>query len=210
VPGVVAVPRERHPDRLGRDELQAYQQKALREWCQSDWLAAHDPRAYQAVEAQDADRVRIDLGGGIGESEQAPGHVVLGDTAGDVMLAARTGEHRRPDILWSIASGRLPFEDQTVDDVHLPVRVLRRLPEPAYRNLPAELARTLVVGGTVETDGEVPASFRHALDAAGFTAEGDRWTLVTQTTRLEEAAPLLRDDKVLGETRLQTLRVPHA
>lgn len=206
------MPRERHPDRLGRDELEAYQRKALREWCQSDWLATHDPRAYQAVEAQDPDLVRIDLGGGVGDAEQEPGYVVVGDRIGGIDLTERTGEHRRPDIFWSLGSGRLPFEDQTVDAVHLPVRVLRHLPDPAYRNLPAELARTLVIGGTVDlADGDAPAGFRHALEESGFALdEQQRWALVKQTTRLEDAAPLLIDEKAMGETLLPSLRVPHA
>jgi hypothetical protein len=200
------MPRERRSDRLAGDELEAMQRKALREWCESDWLATHAPRAYQAVEAQDPGEIRVDLGGGVGESEQEPGYIVVG-AAG--YLPDRTGERRQPDIFWNLGDGRLPFEDQTVDRYCLPARVLRHLPDPAYRALPKELARTLAVGGTLKVDGGSPGGFVRSLEDAGFARDEDgTFTLTAQTTPLEQEAPLMIDDRIMGLPRIPTVRQP--
>lgn len=202
------MPRERRSDRLGADELQAMQRKALREWCESDWLAEHNPRAYQQVEEQDPNEIRVDLGGGVGDSEQEPGYIVLG--AGTEPLPERTGERRHPDIMWSLGSGILPFEDRTVDRFCIPARVLRHVQDPAYKALPKELARTLTVGGTVKIDGGPPGSFVRFLEDAGFARDDSGvFTLTAQTTPMEEEAPLMIDDRVMGSPMIRTPRQPY-
>lgn len=187
------MPRERRPDRLGRDELLALQQKVLREWHESDWLAEHDPRAWEHVSEMHPDAVHVELGGGMGESEQEPGYIVVGEPAGPAgsEMAARTGERRSIDIPWDL-NRPLPFENQSVDRYCLRYRTLRGLGEFAYRRLAAEMARTLVIGGTVDPRGlTVPG-----MTAAGFEPDedGETFILTTQATPIEDAAPLLVAD----------------
>jgi len=103
-----------HPrqDRLSHEELLLLQRKALREWQESDWLAANRPEAWQAL--QDDGVVRVDLGSGIGESQQEPGYIALDkDMMSRTELRERSGECRNPDLQWDLHNG-LPFEDSSV------------------------------------------------------------------------------------------------
>lgn len=197
------MPRERRPDRLARDELLALQHKALREWKSSDWLAETDPRGYLAVEEHDPQVVCVELGGAAGDANQTPGYVVVGAHPPLESLFERISKPDGPpqrrgiDVYWDLSTG-IPFEDQTVERYHV-----RSLPETGRGNLAAELARTLVSGGTV--DGKVPPG----MTAAGFEQDDTgAYVLTRQVTRLEDAAPLLIDDRVLGAPQIRQPRQP--
>jgi hypothetical protein len=207
---------ERRPDRLDRDELLALQHKALREWRESPWLAEHHPRVALALEAQAGDQVRVDLGGGVGESEQEPGYLVL-DNRADVptrtQLAELTGETRLPDLDWNLVNG-LPFEDRTVDAVYA-AQLLDALPQTARDRLPDELGRVVRVGGEVRLrdDPKAVARLVKQLAAQGFAVEDDdtdrtktrrrvRLVLTRAVSPLDAIAPRLVDATVLGHHEL--------
>lgn len=198
------MPRSPRPDRLSRDELALLNQRARREWRESDWLARHSPAVSAALQDAGDDTITVDLGAGAGESEQEPGAVVVG-RRWDVdrhELRKRTGEARMPDIEWDLVDG-LPFEDQTVDALLLPRRVMRTLDRTALAALPAEAARVLVVGGTLRFPGNEAAlvdRLRSALEAAGFTRKDWRtYELSTQTRPMEDVVPHFHEEVAMGQ-----------
>src|SRR6184192_2771518 len=155
-------PRE---DRLGRDELEALQQRALRTWLESDWLATHDPRAWESVASQVPGEVRVELGAGIGEGAKTPGWITIAPyEAAESAPTPAEGQRPKPaDLTWNFANG-LPFEDATVDAIRLRSHVLTPF-------LERELARTVVLGGTVE--GITDAGALAHLVEIGFAPEGE-------------------------------------
>ena len=194
-------PRE---DRLGRDELEALQQRALRTWLESDWLATHDPRAWESVASQVPGEVRVELGAGIGEGAQTPGWITVAPVGVDVATAEpppAEGQHpRRADLTWDFANG-LPFEDATVDAIRLRSHVLTPF-------LERELARTVVLGGTVE--GVTDAGALAHLAEIGFSpeGEGDRLRKVRHRFSLDSAAPYRVREHALGTLQIREPRRP--
>jgi|SRR5438128_1813339 len=194
-------PRE---DRLGRDELEALQQRALRTWLESDWLATHDPRTWESVASQVPGEVRVELGAGIGEGAQTPGWITVAPVPGDGDTAAPMppdGQRpRRADLMWDFANG-LPFEDATVDAVRLRSHVLTPF-------LERELARTVVLGGTVE--GVTDAGALAHLVEIGFApeGEGDRLRKVRHRFSLDSAAPYRVREHALGTLQIREPRRP--
>ena len=186
-------------DQLSRDELLLFQQKALRDWRESDWLATHDPVAWTALAEKDPSRVCVQLGGAIGESTQEPGSIVVAPWApSDVMAQSQPErdamDRKRPDVMWDFADG-LPFEDQSVDDVYIR-GLLPGLPVFVVDKLPRELARVLVVGGSVE----IRDAGRLELERYGFAAENGKYILTHQKRPLEEMQPHL--EAVLPDYRI--------
>lgn len=173
-------------DRLDREDLLLVQQKALREWRDSDWLAIHDPRAYEAVRAQDPTLVCVDLGGGAGESQQEPGCIVVGEPGriGRERLA-HTDERREVDVGW-MEPTRLPFEDATVDVLHA-----KTVTTMAPAQLAREIVRVMRLGGRVHTRVALPASF--------VTTHGDWHECISRDDALAQVAPDLINETVLGQ-----------
>jgi hypothetical protein len=173
-------------DQWDRDDLLLLQQKALREWRDSDWLAMHDPRAYEAVMVQDPTLVRVDLGGGSGESQQVPGCIVVGEPGrvGKQSLAL-TDERREVDVGW-MEPTRLPFDDATVDELHACT-----VPSMASGILAREIGRVMRLGGRVKT--------RATLSAAFQPLGGDWWECVSRGDPLQQVGPILINETVLGQ-----------
>ena len=196
-------PRE---DRLGRDELEALQQRALRTWLESDWLATHDPRAWESVASQVPGEVRIELGATLGEAHQTPGWItVAGYLPEPPGTPSETPQGdgqrpREPDLRWNVDNG-LPFEDATVDAVRLRSHVLTPF-------LERELARTVVLGGTVE--GVTDARALAHLVELGFAAEegSDRLRKVRHRYSLDSAAPYRVREHALGTPQIREPRRP--
>lgn len=214
------MPYEPRADQLARRELELLQQKVLREWRRSDWLAANDPRAWEALDAQDPEQIVLDLGGGIGESAQVPGAIVIGSGyASRRELQDRTGEERLPDLNWSLNDG-LPVEAQSVDVVHIH-NTLGDLSSLALARLPKELARALPVGGTVFVIDKAPLVRRlgNQLEEQGFDLESlspvdggglrGRFALGRQKRPLEEVQPHAIEDVAMGELRIREPRQPY-
>src|SRR5436190_6390404 len=107
----MALPTEIDSNRLERDELEMLQARALRSWQQSDWLAKHNPMAWDTLN-DFPDEVWLDIGGGVGESQQEPGAIVIG--YGNGSMDSRTGERRQPDMEYNIANG-VPAADASID-----------------------------------------------------------------------------------------------
>jgi len=198
-------PRE---DRLGRDELEALQQRALRTWLESDWLATHDPRAWEQVATQVPGEVRVELGAGIGEGAQTPGWITVVSVGIDVVTVEQPptpadGQRPKPpDLRWDFANG-LPFEDATVDAIRLRSHVLTPF-------LERELARTVVLGGTVE--GITDAGALAHLVEIGFAPEGEndgaRLRKVRHRFSLDSAAPYRVREHALGTAQIRGPRYP--
>lgn len=213
------MPDALRPDRLARDDLVLLQRKALREWRESDWLAAHRPFAWRDLPEDDL--VRVDLGGGTGESEQEPGYIVLDrDTSIGHDLRARSGETRLPDIVWDLHQG-LPFEDETVDAFNVSFLV-RDLPDHTVELLAKEIARTLKTAGKIHLheDAVVLRRIEPRLRDLDFALEeqgpGDQFdssstrsiTLVKGSGMTHDAAPLMVKEMVLGEVKIRAPRLP--
>jgi len=198
------MPDQPRDDRLGREEAEALQRRALRSWLESDWLATHDPRAWESVATQTPAEVRVELGAGIGEGAQTPGWITVAPYEPVVEPSPPTpadGQRPRPpDLRWDFESG-LPFEDATVDAIRLRSHVLTPF-------LERELARTVVLGGTVE--GVTDAGALAHLAEIGFApeGEGDRLRKVRHRFSLDSAAPYRVREHALGTAQIRGPRYP--
>jgi hypothetical protein len=162
-----------------RDDLLLIQRKVLREWSESDWLAANAPRAYEEVRAQDGDLVRVDMGGGVGEAMQQPGMIVVGQDRG----YPPPGQNRFPDLFW-LNPPRLPFDDGTIDELWIPDGVMVH---------PEDIGRVLRLAGRVRTSGPTPGN---------VGPDGGLWYVCTQRTdRIERTGPANIKEVVLGVPR---------
>lgn len=171
--------------RLDADDLRLLQQKALREWRESDWLAVTDPRLYERIRQQDPSLIRVDLGGGLGDASQVPGCIVVG-SPGNPEEFAGTLERRQPDFGW-VHPNALPFEDATIDELHAV-----EVPAGLRPVLGREIARVMKVGGRVKTDVNPGETF----EREGTT---QWWQCIQRTDAMERTGPILIDEKVLGQ-----------
>src|SRR5439155_25812848 len=104
-----------------------------------------------------------------------------------------------PDLRWDFANG-LPFEDATVDAIRLRSHVLTPF-------LERELARTVVLGGTVE--GVTDATALAHLTEIGFAEDGDRrLRKVRHRYSLDSAAPYRIREHALGTLQIREPRRP--
>jgi hypothetical protein len=193
-------------DRLSRPELQALQRRALRSWAESDFLATHHPRQWQQVADQDPDYVQVELGAGVGEQNQTPGWIAvvspetMAATPGMPAPNADGQRQRPPDFRWDVADG-LPFEDATVD-------ALRLRDHPLTPFVEREIARTLVLGGTLAgvTDAD---ALEHFADL-GLEPEGDAGLLrkVRGRSLMPGTSPFREREQVLGTLTIREPRTP--
>jgi hypothetical protein len=207
-------------DRLSRDELVQLQRRAIREWTESPWYAVHDPVGWSALAEQDPERICVDLGSGSGEAMQCPGHIAVDRDRADPEHLRERGETRQPDLPWDLQDG-LPFEDQTVDKVHL-AGTVSALSQLARHRLPQELARTVRVGGAVHVHDVAPVvrALGRDLVAAGFEEDElgpdadrrlwlvGRYTLTAQQRPLEDIQPHRLEEHVLGTPMVREVRMP--
>ena len=206
-------------DRLTREELLLLQQRALRQWRGSDWLAQHEPREWLDLPSRVSD-VCVDLGSGNGEAEQKPGYIALDRESRDpYRLRERTGEARSVDIVWDLVYG-LPFDDRTVDHYHVR-NLLRGLERVALEQLPRELARTLRTGGTVSVgdDMRLVEDFGRRLEDVGFSLEHagteERGTLKatfelsTQKTPIEDQVTPQIDHRAYADAKVRETMPPY-
>jgi len=207
-------------DRLGREELSLMQRKALREWQESNWLAEHKPHQWQAL--SDDGMVRVDLGSGIGESQQEPGYIALDkETMSRSELMSRSGESRVPDLPWDLHQG-LPFEDGSIDAFNVSF-LLRDLPDHAVQSLAKEMHRTLRTAGRVHLheDHVVGRRLQPLLLDHGFAIEPTdrqpdrddspsvvRVTLAKVTSTGQDMSPLREKEHALGTLQIREPRQP--
>lgn len=204
-------------DRLDRDELALLQARALRSWRDSSWLARERPRDYTAIEEFPVGQIWFDLGGGLGESQQQPGAVVLGEKTH--MTPLPTGETRACDLYWNIEDCCVPAATGALDKVIAPESTLRYLGPASRELLLEEVCRALAVGGlfVLREDVAMVKALKDSLEALGFSEEErydqrlDRdaeviFRLSSKTTRNDEQAAPLMKEVVLGDTRLRPIR----
>lgn len=211
----ISAVKELSPNRLERDELEVLQRRALRSWRNSDWLATHNPKAWDAL-GDFPDEVWLDVGGGQGESQQTPGAIVLGYGG---LGVERTAEHRGPDLEWSLANG-VPAADATLDRVIVPEGTLRTKSIAEQDFILRDLARSLRVGGLLilREDASLLAAWRSILDDLGFELDAvsrraDRdnehtYVLTKKTIDSLNLGDSLLRETVLGDTRLSPVRRP--
>ena len=194
------MPETLRPDRLSREELVLLQRKALRSWKDSDWLAQHHPRSWLALEERNPNLVAVDLGAELGEANQTPGAIALGEPRPD----PESDMDQRPrtlDLFWNVRDG-LPFEDATVGHV-----VLRpTIPRSPF--LAREIARALELAGTVQLGPDEPQDFLQTLKDHGLEAEDDPTMLRKVTQHLNDTSPLRIREMVLGELKIPDVRRP--
>lgn len=211
---------ELRANRLERDELEMLQRRALRSWRDSDWLARNNPSAWDAL-ADFPDEVWLDLGGGVGESQQTPGAIVVGcDNMLTTFLGdSRTGEKRLPDVRWSICDG-VPAADGSVDRIIVPENTIRSK-SPADQNfILKEISRALRVGGTLVFREEAALlqvlqstlkTLGFALDTRSQRDDDDYEYTYTLTAKVIDALDLgtpLVQSMVDGVTSLAPVRQP--
>lgn len=204
-------PRGIDPDHLTREELQLFQQRALRDWRNNAWLAERNPRAFTALEHRDPEEVWMDLTAGHGEAEQLPGTIAMGFE----YTPTPDGEKRArdTDVHWQIEKG-IPAEARTIDRAYLGRKKLSTATDMLLDQITLELGRTIVPNGLVVLR-DTPTSMRALatrMEEVGFIVEGTsegemRLRLVAARTRLEDMARGV-DHRVYGERKSEAPRQP--
>jgi hypothetical protein len=204
------MPFEPRSDRLDRGELLLWQRRALRAWCESDWLAEHDPVAWRACDETDPGHVSVCVATSERIEEQDPGCIVIGrlepvDATPMPVSMKMDHDGRRPlDLYWDVADG-LPCEDRTVDALYVPGALLNE-------RLVKHAARVLRVGGTLTVSGKVDGDevTEHGFDEEDLRPDGRRrFTLTQGKTSLAEAAPLTVDERNMGDRVIREPRQPY-
>lgn len=213
------MPESIDPSRLTREELLLLQRRVLREWLDSRWLAEHSPRAWTTLSEREPTDVILDLDGGVGESAQYPGAIVVG-LAPNGPPTRDTGEVRNIDVRWPLERG-IPADANAVDQVIWTYDEEKSTELRA--NTFAEIQRVLSPSGLIvvrarDTDAD---RIERLLADGGYTLESSRGAgpnrihqreyhfRATATTRpLSEVSHANRYERVLGELKPETVRQP--